>query len=60
MAEAYARAKNLYNVQLTFIMFMLRIQNKLILERVESNSFNLPYNIDALQTIKQILFLDKI
>jgi len=39
---------------------MLQIQNKLILARVAKNSFNLSYTIDALQTIKQILFPGKI
>jgi len=41
-------------------LLMIQIQNKLILARVAYNSFNLPYNMDALPTIKQILFSDKI
>jgi len=53
------------NAQKVFIMrnrrlLMLQIQNKLILARVALNVFNLLYNINPLQTIKQILFPNKI
>jgi len=41
-------------------LLMLQIHNKLILARVAENSINFPYYIDALQTIKQILFPHKI
>ena len=40
-------------------LIMLQIQNQLILARVALNSFNLPYIIDALQTIKQMFFRTK-
>jgi len=39
-------------------LLLLQIQNKLFLAWVAYNYFNLPYNTDTLQTIKQILFPD--
>ena len=58
MAESHVRIEGLYNTQMAFIN--VGVQNKIIFARVAYSIFNLSYNIDALQTIKQILFPDKI